>query len=146
VVAQFAVMALIARGWTIGPHVSALQVPATIVALAGLAVALWAYRAMGRSFTAFPRPIEGGSLVESGPFRYVRHPVYAGGLVFFAGLSLALGPWGLAGTAVLAPLWWFKARYEERLLRERYPGYEAYAQRVRGRLVPRPPFSQAGEG
>jgi protein-S-isoprenylcysteine O-methyltransferase Ste14 len=138
VVAQFALIALAAVGWLVGPRISGLMVPGTVLAVVGVAVALWASRTMGRSLTPFPRPLEDGALITNGPFRFVRHPIYAGGLVFFAGVSLAVGLWGLAGTAALAPLWWFKARYEEGMLLERYPEYAAYRQRVRGRLFPRP--------
>jgi len=42
-----------------------------------------------------------------------RHPIYGGGLTLFAGISLAVGLSGLAGTAVLAVLWWHKARLED---------------------------------
>jgi protein-S-isoprenylcysteine O-methyltransferase Ste14 len=138
VVAQFALMGVAAVGWLAGPRIPALKVPGTILALAGVVVALWASRTMGRSLTPFPRPREDGELIQDGPFRFVRHPVYAGGILFFAGVSLAVGVWGLAGTAALAPLWWFKARYEEGMLLDRYPEYAAYRERVRGRLVPRP--------
>ena len=65
-----------------------------------------------------------------------RHPIYGGGLTLFAGISLAVGLSGLAGTAALAVLWWYKARLEERLLAERYPGYGAYMLQVRRRFVP----------
>jgi protein-S-isoprenylcysteine O-methyltransferase Ste14 len=119
VVAQFALIAVVAVGWLAGPRIAALEVPGTILALAGVAVALWASRTMGRSLTPFPRPRDDGELITSGPFRFVRHPVYAGGILFFAGVSLAVGLWGLVGTAALAPLWWFKARYEEGMLLER---------------------------
>jgi protein-S-isoprenylcysteine O-methyltransferase Ste14 len=138
VVAQFALIAVVGVGWLAGPRIAALEVPGTILALAGVAVALWASRTMGRSLTPFPRPRDDGELITSGPFRFVRHPVYAGGILFFAGVSLAVGLWGLVGTTALAPLWWFKARYEEGMLLERYPEYAAYRERVRGRLVPRP--------
>ena len=145
-VAQFALIAVVALGWMAGPRIAALKVPGTILALAGVAVALWASRTMGRSLTPFPRPRADGELITGGPFGYVRHPVYGGGILFFAGVSLAVGMWGLAGTAALAPLWWFKARYEEGMLLDRYPEYAAYRERVRGRLFPRPPFRRGAGG
>ena len=107
-----------------------------VVALAGALLFGWAYRAMGRSFTPFPRPSASAELVVSGPFRLVRHPVYGGLLLLAAGVSLAIGLAGLIGTALLAVLWWRKSQLEERLLVERYPGYASYRARVRRRFLP----------
>ncbi len=75
-------------------------------------------------------------MVTSGPFRLVRHPLYGGGLLFFAGVSLPLGVAGLIGVVALGLLWWRKTRLEERLLTERFPAYAAYRERVRGRFLP----------
>lgn len=122
-------------GWPDGAD-RALGVAGTALALAGAAAGLWAARALGRSLTPYPRPGERAELVERGPYRLVRHPIYAAGLFFFAGYSLWAGPAALGLTAVLALVWALKAAVEERFLRERYEGYAAYAERVPHRLVP----------
>ena len=80
----------------------------------------------------------GQSVIDSGPYAFVRHPMYAGAMAFFIGAPLMLGSWvGLA----LAPLFIIavamRALGEERLLHERLPGYTNYAARVRYRFVPR---------
>jgi protein-S-isoprenylcysteine O-methyltransferase Ste14 len=80
----------------------------------------------------------GQSVIDSGPYAMVRHPMYAGAMAFFIGAPLMLGSWvGLA----LAPLFIIamamRAIGEERLLHERLPGYTDYAARVRYRFVPR---------
>lgn len=106
------------------------------LALAGAAFAGWAFATLGRSLTPFPEPRGDAKLVETGPFALVRHPVYGGGFVFFAGLSIALGPAGLLPTAALGVVWLLKSREEERRLVARFPGYEAYLRRVRRRFVP----------
>ena len=106
------------------------------LALLGLALFAWAYRTLGRSFTPFPVPRPGGKLVESGPFRLVRHPVYGGLLLLLSGISLALGLLGLVGTAALALVWWKKSELEERVLAERFAGYAEYRARVRRRFFP----------
>ena len=93
-------------------------------------------RALGAGFTPFPKPADEGQLVEDGPYRVVRHPVYSGGILFAAGIALALSPWALVLTAVLAAVWALKARVEERFLAPRYPGYAEYCTRTRYRLVP----------
>lgn len=104
--------------------------------LAGTLVVILATRALGSSMTPFPRPARGGQLVDDGPYAFVRHPVYSGGILVFGGIPVALSPWALVGTGVLALVWALKARVEERLLAPRYPAYAEYSDRVRFRLVP----------
>lgn len=104
--------------------------------LAGTVVVVLAARALGSSMTPFPRPVRAGQLVDDGPYAFVRHPVYSGGILVFAGIPLALSPWALAGTATLAVVWGLKARVEERFLAATYPGYADYSAQVRYRLVP----------
>ena len=141
VVLQFALMAAIfvlgvvgpswpdsARWWLKGVGVFLVLAGAFVVAKAG--------RALGSGFTPFPRPAEAGALVEDGPFAIVRHPVYSGGMLVFTGISLALSPWALAGTAALTLNWALKARVEERFLGARYPAYANYCARTRSRLIP----------
>lgn len=104
--------------------------------LAGTLVVIFATRSLGSSMTPFPHPARAGHLVDDGPYALVRHPVYSGGILVFGGISLALSPWALAGTAVLAVLWGLKARVEERFLAATYPRYADYTAQVRFRLVP----------
>ena len=138
---QFALMAAIVAlaaagpGWPDGAE-RALDVAGAALVLAGGALAVWAGRTLGRSLTPFPRPARSGSLVDAGPYRWVRHPLYAAGLVVFAGVALVGGPAALAAVAPLAVVWALKAAVEERFLRARYPAYRDYAARVRARLVP----------
>jgi protein-S-isoprenylcysteine O-methyltransferase Ste14 len=138
VVAQSVVIAAIVALIRVSsrPNSAVLHVGGLVIALAGALLFAWAYRTMGRSFTPFPRPLASGELVVSGPFRLVRHPVYGGLLLLSTGVSLAIGPAGLVGTALLAALWWRKSAFEERLLAERYDGYESYRGRVRRRFLP----------
>jgi protein-S-isoprenylcysteine O-methyltransferase Ste14 len=141
VVLQFAVMGLVVAAGFAPPHWAAeahdaLSLAGAILALGGGATAVWASRRLGPSFTPFPRPLETGELVDSGPYRLVRHPVYSAGLMLFLGYSLYSSLPALAGTGVLAVVWGLKARVEERFLRARYPEYGAYAARVRYRLLP----------
>ena len=139
VAAQTALMAAIAASWFFPPWVGqalAVQVAGGALVGAGAALILAARTAMGSSFTVRPEPRTGGRLVTRGPFRLVRHPVYLGALLCFAGGSLLRSWTGLGLTAVLAVLWGAKARVEERYLNERFAEYGAYRRRVRYRLVP----------
>jgi protein-S-isoprenylcysteine O-methyltransferase Ste14 len=101
-----------------------------VVAALGLGLGIWAAWTMGPSLSAFPRPPRHAELVDRGPYRYLRHPIYVGGVLFFAGLSLVFSVWGLALTAVLAAFWIAKARLEERHLVARFPEYADYRRRT----------------
>lgn len=113
-----------------------LAAAGALLALAGAAVGYATARALGRGLRPHPKPGRDAELVTHGPYAVVRHPFYAGALLFLAGLSLAFSPLGLALTAVLALVFALKAAVEERFLREAFPEYAAYALRVRRRLVP----------
>ena len=79
----------------------------------------------------------GQSVVSTGPYRYVRHPMYATAGIFLAGTALLLGSWvGLIMAVILVVGIAFRAVQEERTLRTELPGYEAYMAQVRYRLVP----------
>ncbi|MBM2824238.1 MAG: isoprenylcysteine carboxylmethyltransferase family protein [Thermoleophilia bacterium] len=122
-----------------GPSWSAgwlLVVVGILVALSGAAVAFSAGRAHAGSLTPFPQPKPGAALIESGPYRVVRHPIYSGGTLFFVGISLALSPAALAVTVILAIVWALKAQLEERFLREADLAYAGYCERTRARLIP----------
>lgn len=141
VAAQFALMALCFVAFVIPPDWparvrGALSAVGAALAICGVALGVWAYRALGRALTPFPRPVEGAPLVASGPYAIVRHPFYAGGILFFTGWSLLAGPVALGVTCLLAVLWAGKVAVEERYLALAHPGYEAYKARVRRRLVP----------
>lgn len=76
-------------------------------------------------------------VISSGPYRYVRHPMYAGAIFFFFGTPLLLGSlWGLAFTPLLIAALAVRAVNEERMLVAELDGYADYAARVRSRLVP----------
>src|SRR5213592_4875242 len=67
----------------------------------------------------------GQTVVSTGPYQYVRHPLYAGGLLLFLGTSLLLGSWyGLLLALVMIPGGAVRAVLEERALREELPGYD----------------------
>lgn len=100
------------------------------VAAVGLAIAAWGGWALRRSLTPFPTPAPDAQLVQGGPFRFLRHPIYVGGTLVFAGVSVAVSAWGLIGTSALGLFWIAKARHEERLLLERYPEYADYRRRT----------------
>ena len=80
----------------------------------------------------------GHHVIATGPYAYVRHPMYLGATFFGLGVPLMLGAlFGLVVSALLIVLLGVRAVLEERTLTAGLPGYAAYAERVRYRLVPR---------
>ncbi len=79
----------------------------------------------------------GHAVATSGPYAYVRHPMYAGALLFIAGVPLLLGSWwGLAAGPALVLIIAVRAVFEERTLAAALDGYADYAARVHYRFVP----------
>jgi protein-S-isoprenylcysteine O-methyltransferase Ste14 len=141
VLAQFALMAAIAAAWLLPPQwpdsvARPLNVLGILLAVLGVGLAMWAYRSLGRSFTTYTTPPAGGERVEAGPYRLARHPLYGGGILLFAGVSLAFSISALVLTAALAVLWRAKSGVEERALARRFPDYEAYRRRTPRRFLP----------
>jgi protein-S-isoprenylcysteine O-methyltransferase Ste14 len=131
-------IALDAKRW----HLSHLPV---WVQVAGALLILVAMYACYRTFreNSFAAPVvkiqkeRGQTVVTTGPYAIVRHPMYAGAGLMFFGIPMLLGSaWGLA----LGPAWYLllalRIPLEERVLRENLAGYDDYARRVRWRLLP----------
>ena len=79
----------------------------------------------------------GHKVVDSGPYRFVRHPMYVGAILLYAASALVLGSfWALvtAGVITVALVW--RTALEDRTLRRELAGYEEFAARTRFRLVP----------
>jgi protein-S-isoprenylcysteine O-methyltransferase Ste14 len=80
----------------------------------------------------------GQSVVTTGPYRYVRHPMYSSTFLFFPAVALLLGSWwGLLLCPVLLGLLVWRTTLEDRMLKNELAGYEEYARNVRYRLIPR---------
>lgn len=79
----------------------------------------------------------GHHVISSGPYAFVRHPMYSGAVLFMLGIALLLGSWwGAAMTPVFAILLGIRTRIEEKTLVAGLPDYADYMARVRYRLVP----------
>ena len=75
------------------------------------------------------------SVVATGIYGYVRHPIYIGDLIVLLGLELSLNSWFVLGVGVLVPYVVWRAVREERMLSEQLPGYDTYCART-WRFVP----------
>lgn len=112
--------------------------PATGLALtvAGGIVALVGALQLGSALTPLPYPRDGAHLHRGGIYRFLRHPIYSGLIVGSLGWALAWQSlWGLGYVVLVFAFFDRKAAREEQWLRVRYPGYDAYAQRVK-RFLP----------
>jgi protein-S-isoprenylcysteine O-methyltransferase Ste14 len=134
-VAVYVVSALDRRfGWTSIPLPLALAANA-LVAL-GFTVVFLVFRENSHA-SAVVEVSPGQRLVTSGPYRHVRHPMYAGALLLLVATPPALGSLaGLVPVAALAAVLVLRLLDEERLLLAELPGYGAYRREVRWRLVP----------
>jgi protein-S-isoprenylcysteine O-methyltransferase Ste14 len=79
----------------------------------------------------------GHQVISTGPYAFVRHPMYSGAIVYFIGMALLLGSWhAVAIAVVIVALFGLRAVWEENTLKAELAGYSDYAQRVRYRLIP----------
>jgi protein-S-isoprenylcysteine O-methyltransferase Ste14 len=80
---------------------------------------------------------EGQKPIDTGVYGIIRHPMYAGAIVYLVGMPLLLGSWrGLMLTPILIVALAWRIVREERTLGAELPGYGEYAARVRYRLIP----------
>ena len=92
---------------------------------------------LGRNLTPFPKPSANTVLVQTGIYGLMRHPLYTAVFCGAVGWALVWRSWpALLAALALGPFFDAKARREERWLRQQFPEYLSYEQRVR-RFVPR---------
>ena len=97
------------------------------VAIVGLAVALWARFTLGSNWSGQITFKQGHELVTSGPYAFVRHPIYTGFLLMLLASAIIAGKtMGFAVVAFMTLALWLKAREEEKLMLKHFP--EAYAE------------------
>ncbi len=109
------------------------------LALMGVAIVtgVWSLGLIRRSLSLFPAPTGNAVLIQKGPFRLVRHPIYLAVVLGTIGLSLAaLNPAALVVAFVFVPFFMAKSGHEEDLLMERFPEYREYRSTVLYRIIP----------
>jgi len=119
------------------PHVEPTAWAAAVLCFIGLAFALWARLALGRNWSGVVTLKEGHELVERGPYRFVRHPIYTGILTMFSATALALGQLGgFAGILLIFASFWVKLCDEEKLMLQQFPERYAAYRRHAKRIIP----------
>jgi protein-S-isoprenylcysteine O-methyltransferase Ste14 len=116
-----------------------LQVLGLFTIIVSYALVFWAM-VVNRFFSSVVRiqSDRGHVVVSGGPYAFIRHPGYTGGILILAASGIALGSWIAAAflIAITVPFLLYRVINEDRVLQAQLPGYAEYAQRVRWRLVP----------
>ena len=113
-----------------------LMLLSQVLVLGGFLLVLWVMKV--NSFAARTIQVEAGqSVVSTGPYAIVRHPLYSGSVLMWLATPLALGSYvAWPAFALLISFYVIRLLNEEKVLRQELPGYSEYCQRTRYRLVP----------
>jgi protein-S-isoprenylcysteine O-methyltransferase Ste14 len=129
---------LVAR-WLPGRRLPPASGPAGLVMqVAGLAVRAWSMRVLGTSYSRTLRTDhDGQALIDSGPYRLIRHPGYLGSLLTWTGFALTSRSASVVAltSSLLGAAYGKRITAEEQLLQRDLPGYATYSQRTK-KLVP----------
>jgi len=119
------------------PHTGTMAWTGAFLCSAGLAFSVWARATLGRNWSATVTLKEGHELIERGPYRLVRHPIYTGMMTMFLATVIVLGHLGgIVGAVLVFISFWIKLGDEEKLMLKQFPDqYAGYQQRVK-RIIP----------
>lgn len=119
------------------PHSAAVKSLGLAMIWAGVAVACWARHVLGRNWSGTVQIKQDHELIDQGPYRRIRHPIYTGLLLAFSGSAVMVGDWrGLLAVGIVLASFWRKLGLEERWLGEQFgERYSAYRLRT-GALLP----------
>jgi protein-S-isoprenylcysteine O-methyltransferase Ste14 len=120
------------------PDVPEIRYMGIVLIWGGIGFAIWARYHLGEYWSARITIKVDHKLIDSGPYAYIRHPIYSGILLALIGTALAVGNWrGVIAFFLILAVYVLKARREESLLtRELGETYQEYKNRT-GMLIPR---------
>jgi protein-S-isoprenylcysteine O-methyltransferase Ste14 len=125
--------------WSWSPVVASwLSTLGILLLVLGYSLATWAF-IVNQFFSGVVRiqVDRGHFVISAGPYGFVRHPGYLGGLISIIATPIMLGTlWGLVPVAVYIAVLVMRTALEDRTLQEELPGYREYSQRTRYRLLP----------
>ena len=114
------------------------RITGVVTLVVGVVIGGWSMVLLGKDLSIFPHPVEEARLVDAGPFRVVRHPIYLGVILGALGLALALAsPAAVIVALVFVPFFMAKTGFEEDRLVENVPGYREYRSTIPYRIIPR---------
>ncbi len=117
----------------VNPVLSSIGV---ILCFAGMVFLVWARQNLGRNWSQTVSIKKGHELVTSGPYRYVRHPMYAGGLIAAIGSAIVCGGTFIFLLVILGALFLWRVGAEDKLMAEQFPNeYPEYKKRTKA-LIP----------
>jgi protein-S-isoprenylcysteine O-methyltransferase Ste14 len=110
-----------------------LRLIGTIIYFIGLLIAIIGRLQLGRNWANLEdyQVLPGQSLIQTGIYKYIRHPIYIGDVLLLLGLELALNSWLVLGVVVLFLYVILQARKEENILANAFPGYANYRKRTK---------------
>jgi len=119
------------------PHTETMAWTGAVLCVVGLAFTIWARATLGRNWSGAVTLKECHELIDRGPYRLVRHPIYTGLMTMFVATVIALGYLaGIIGALLLFVSFWIKLTDEEELMLRQFPDqYAPYQQHVK-RIIP----------
>lgn len=119
------------------PHSDLVGIIGLSLAVIGTLLAIWSRYLLGRNWSISVELKKQHELVTAGPYRYIRHPIYTGLLLLFAGNALICGDWrAIIGFALIFISIWLKLKKEEQWLNTHFgTQYELYQRQTKA-LMP----------
>ena len=113
-----------------------LQKAGLLVSILGGIIIILALLQLNKNLSPFPTPKNNTTLLQNGLYKYMRHPIYTGIILFFTGYSVYQNSFYKLGISLLlVVLFYFKSNYEELRLEEKFPDYKLYKRKT-GKFFP----------
>ncbi|MCC6369970.1 MAG: isoprenylcysteine carboxylmethyltransferase family protein [Bacteroidia bacterium] len=112
--------------------ISVVKYLGAIISFLGFFIIIVSILQLNKNLTPFPTPKESGELINTGLYKFVRHPIYSGIFLATIGIAFYTGSyWQLTISFILLILFYFKSNYEESLLIQKYSNYKEYMKNTR---------------
>ena len=117
----------------ISDQATALRIIGTAIYFVGLGTSIIGRLQLGKNWTVLEdyQILPGQAHVETGIYRYIRHPIYTGDILLLLGLELALNSWLVVGVSIIILFVVRQAMKEEALLSRAFAGYNAYCRQTK---------------
>jgi protein-S-isoprenylcysteine O-methyltransferase Ste14 len=132
----FIILPILDYRYGLSPVPAWVSIAGNVIIVCSFLAIFWVIKV--NSWAASNIRVEAGQkVIDTGPYAYVRHPMYAAALWLFVGIPLALGSWWSVALVIpFLPVLLWRLLDEERILARDLPGYPKYQQRVKYRLIP----------